>query len=433
MLAVLVGLAGAVVDPALSFVFYHRRNTPSHQRFLDVFLETADALKNESFAFLTVDVVAFAPPRLTALPAVHCHLGGEFLGAFDRAWRRAELAAFCAQCSAPPNFQTLQSSIDVLRFQSSSPVNVVVFAERGAPFADALLATLGARARLLPVAFAPSPSVACEVGHCQVPSLAITRPFDCTHFTARRYSRASLFRRLQPLIGVLNGEAIGDHIDSDWTLAVVLNRENASHWHFASKIFKHCAVVFGKSVSYRASDFFARPALAALLGVNNGTVPRFLAVENINGVLRERVYRENRVSPRTVRLWLREQMKAADRERKVIGQAPIPPIAAEDLTDAIEKGRLCVILIASLEAKHASLIKRFVKLKDARVAHNATFARFDPELQPAAGLSIAREAAPRIRVFAPNATQCDIEFTHADDKIVELIERCLPGPLTVSL
>jgi hypothetical protein len=49
-------------------------------------------------------------------------------------------------------------------------------------------------------------------------------------------------------------------------LAVVLNRKNASPWPDASEILRHRAVVFEESVVYHVTDFFARPALAALLG-----------------------------------------------------------------------------------------------------------------------------------------------------------------------
>jgi hypothetical protein len=66
-----------------------------------------------------------------------------------------------------------------------------------------------------------------------------------------------------------------------------------------------------------------------------------------------------------MRLWLREQMKAAVRERKVIGKAIITPIGAKALSALIEEWRVCIILIGALQAKHASLIKPFVMLKDA--------------------------------------------------------------------
>jgi hypothetical protein len=82
-------------------------------------------------------------------------------------------------------------------------------------------------------------------------------------------------------------------------------------------------------------------------------------------------------------------MKAAVKERKVIGKAIITPIGAEALSAVIEEVGVCIILIEALQAKHASLIKRFLMLMDAAVARNAIFARFDPELQPAVGLSIA--------------------------------------------
>jgi hypothetical protein len=57
----------------------------------------------------------------------------------------------------------------------------------------------------------------------------------------------------------------------------------------------------------------------------------------------------------------------------VIGKATTAPIRSEVLSAVIKEGRVCIILIEALQAKHVSLIKRFVMLKDAAVAPTEIF------------------------------------------------------------
>lgn len=192
-------------------------SSTSHRRLRDIFRATANLLKEVSFELSEIDVEVAA--RSTAASA-----GNSW--AFDGPWSSWALTAFCRRCAAPPNYPTLRLVAGVLQLQRSTPLNLVVFDARGA-------LNLWS-ARLLPIAFVPSQGTADGLDPVAKPSLSITRPFDggismlplhaCAIFSA---------------VGTdsRHGEAIGDHIGPNWTLAVVLDRKNASPWPAASEIF----------------------------------------------------------------------------------------------------------------------------------------------------------------------------------------------------
>jgi hypothetical protein len=289
-------------------------------------------------------------------------------------------------------------------------VNLVIFSEPNSSFSLELLDTLGVRSRLIPISFVPSPTIAAETGVKLFPSFVINRPLDGVRLLAQRYSPATLFNRLQPLITPIRSEVIGETAHTKWTLAVLLDRSNASHWHEAGAIFRHCGTVFGRKVAYQACDFFECPSYASVLEVVNVTVPVYFALKKFGEQVIERLYRGGRKSPTAIRVWMREQMMAMREEKKRTAGFDIPAMPASSFKKFIEpRGSPAVVFIGSPEEKgYYQRLAEFARLKKTDNWRGARFFKFDPLQQPIGGIPIERDGRPRIAVFASDREMCTL-------------------------
>jgi hypothetical protein len=316
--------------------------------------------------------------------------------------------------------------VELLDFQQQEPVNIVVFSRPDSDFSKVLIATLGPRARLLPIAFVTDQHLTTEFGVRVTPSFVINRPLDNVRIQVQRYTRATLLQGLQPLITVVRSEVLGDCAGVKWTLAALVDRANTSHWHEASGIFRHCAIVFGRKVTYQACDFFDCMRMANLVGVTNVSEPVYIALKKSHDEIIEKIYRGDRSSPSRVRTWLRDQMAVATDEKRRMRELNVPAVPAPVFDAMVANGTTpTLVLFGNPNTEYYKALKCFVAVKKSGIFGNAKFCRFNPETQPTIGLPIRNGKTPRIGVYLAGEELCAVDPERPHTAMIPAIEQCL--------
>jgi hypothetical protein len=417
----------------VSIAFYYSRPSPAHSHHHQLFTNLAASFTDSNVRLIVIDINSTTTrPPVSAVPSIHASLGREYLGAYFGNWSEDSIRDFIwLSLTAFPRPRELSSVADLLMFQRTEPVNIVIFSERGSAFSTELLSALGSRTRLLPIASCPSDEIANDAGIPMRPLFVITRPLDGVQVPVQRYSRASLLRRIQPLITPIQNGVLGDIAGGKWTLAVLLDRANASHWQRAGDVFRHCGSVFGKTVAYQSCDFFDCPALIQLCEVTNASEPIFIAFRKDGTGVRELVYREKRVSPTAVRLWLRAQVQRQQADEAATKGRGIPVIPATRFAEVVgNKSSVTIMLIGSIDRDYYNTLKKLDKARGKIGIDNvalARFYRFDPVLQPTGKLPIVERAGAWVAVYFAGSEKCAFPANVSVDAMSTKLSECFAG------
>jgi hypothetical protein len=413
----------------VTLILCYSQRSPWHLPFINSFSIVAKHIDAQPVATAVIDI-SFAShpslPRVCAVPSIHALAGDEYIGTFSGSWTDGGILSFVQQCqSPPPEPVMIDSMLQLLDFEQTEPVNIVVFSPPSSDFSRELCAAIGARARLLPIAFVTDRALAARLGISVTPSFVINRPLEFVRFHGQRYTRASLLPKLRPLITVIHSETLGDCAGAKWTLAVLLDYANVSHWREASEIFQHCAMVFGTKVAYQACDFFVCLQMSRLVGVRNVSEPVYIALKKSDEEIIERLYRGVRKSPTLLRTWLRDQMKISANEKMMMRGINVPAVPAAVFHAMVANHTPTVILFGNPDPEYYKALKQFVSVRRSGYFERVRFCRFNPIVQPMNGLPIKDGKIPRIGVYVAGEEVCTVDAECPYTATVPVIEQCL--------